>query len=189
VKKFLQREAKWIGKVFGVQREKIPTQEKRGQEEVLAVPVSFQENQNNIEGVTLQASSPHLIDQNLMRSPILQEILQQSPALFIADGAAPLSTNTSGKVPTPFFIEMPAQEIAGEGIVQDDLIATDKQDTEPMAAIEKQADTLPLPALPKNLRTDPILNAVRKQALQGIFVLLGQEKTDNVTTTEHGSEE
>jgi hypothetical protein len=176
------------GVVIGIQRRKIQAQKKKKQGENLAISTSLEQSQNNIESALSPASSPHLIDQGLMRSPIMQDILQQSPALFIANEAAALPTDLPEQIATS-LVEIPTQEIPAVHISLNDLETTEEQDTEPMAIIEKQENTAPLPALPQDLRTDPVLNAVRKQALMGIFVLLGQEKTDNAAAKEHESHE
>jgi len=177
-----------VGVVIGIQRQKTQTQKKKKQGENLAISTSLEQSQNNIESALSPASSPHLIDQGLMRSPIMQDILQQSPALFIANEAAALPTDPPEQIATS-LVEIPTQEIPAVHISLNDLETTEEQDTEPMAIIEKQENTAPLPALPQDLRTDPVLNAVRKQALMGIFVLLGQEKTGNAATKEHESHE
>jgi hypothetical protein len=175
-----------VGVVIGIQRQKKQTQKKKKQVENLTGPAFLEQSQNNIESAISPASSPHLIDQDLMRSPIMQDILQQSPALFIANETLTQPTDLPEQIATS-LVEIPTQEIPAVHISLNDLETTDEQDTEPMAITEKQENTAPLSALLQDLRTDPVLNAVRKQALIGIFVLLGQEKTDSVAPKEHES--
>ncbi|GHO96171.1 hypothetical protein KSF_062190 [Reticulibacter mediterranei] len=53
-----------------------------------------------------QAYAPHLMDPNVLNSPAMNDILQQAPDMFMANGAAP--ANMQGQY-DPFAAGMPAQ--------------------------------------------------------------------------------
>jgi hypothetical protein len=219
------------GTLMGVQARK-----KRKQAEALALDQTAWPAQSGMEGAAYQISSPHLMDQNLMMSPGMQEILQQSPAQFMASEAAGLL-----QTDTPELINIPTMELQAQHSMlneqasiteypTEELLATNEQNdrdsiseyhtepriisvqndteliswyhTEPMMtsvhntsgspneyhtepgvnSIQKKGITHRM-SLPQDIRTDPTLNAMKKQAQMGIFVLLDQEKNSSQSST------
>jgi hypothetical protein len=180
-----------------------------------------------------QAFAPHLMDPNLLNSPVMSDILQQSPDMFMANGAAPANMpaqfdpfaagmQPQNAFPAPqeavfeqstalmsnypqndpgaagAFYTQPMMTSAqntlntnapgtpqhGPGVYYTEPMMTSAQDVAgapqngPVGTNASSAMPVPPPSIEPQVRTDPRVIAMQKQAQMGIFVLPGQDKKE-----------